>query len=139
MKRKTNLIFGVVLALAVMLFGGQTVSAETEGVLTYDISAGEVTITDCDTSVSGELVIPETIEGYPVTRIGSFAFGECSGLTGVEISNNVKNIEHYAFEGCINLANIELPDAIANVESSSFYNKNYYNNSNNWEQGVFYI
>ena len=40
--------------------------------LTYDTSG--VTITDCDTAASSELVIPETIEGKPVTRIGDYAF-----------------------------------------------------------------
>ncbi len=41
-----------------------------------------VTITDCDTAASGALVIPETIEGKPVTRIGDYAFRSCTSLAG---------------------------------------------------------
>ena len=49
--------------------------------LTYDASGATVTITDCDTAASGALIIPETIEGKPVTSIGEDAFKDCSGLT----------------------------------------------------------
>jgi len=50
--------------------------------LTYDTSGATVTITDCDTAASGALVIPETIEGKPVTRIGDDAFRSCTSLAG---------------------------------------------------------
>ena len=51
-----------------------TASASTYGDLTYEISNGEVTITGCNGGTSGELVIPDTIDGYPVTTIGGYAF-----------------------------------------------------------------
>ena len=38
--------------------------------LTWTTTGGEVTITDCKSGASGELVIPNTIEGNPVTSIG---------------------------------------------------------------------
>ena len=53
--------------------------------LTYTTTDGEVTITDCDEAASGELVIPDTIEGNPVTSIGDFAFSNCSSLTSITI------------------------------------------------------
>ena len=37
--------------------------------LTYTTTDGKVTITGCDTAATGELVIPATIEGNPVTSI----------------------------------------------------------------------
>ncbi len=51
--------------------------------LTYTTTNGEVTITDCDTAATGELVIPDTIEGNPVTGIGRQAFRGCPRLTSV--------------------------------------------------------
>ena len=45
--------------------------------LTWTTTNGEVTITDCDEAATGALVIPDTIEGNPVTSIGEFAFMEC--------------------------------------------------------------
>ena len=44
--------------------------------LTYTTTDGEVTITNCRTSATGELVIPNTIEGNPVTSIGEGTFAE---------------------------------------------------------------
>ena len=51
--------------------------------LTYTTTDGEVTITDCDTTATGELVIPNIIGGNPVTSIGDYAFGDCTSLTSV--------------------------------------------------------
>jgi len=47
------------------------------------VALNSVPITDCDTAASGELVIPDTIEGNPVTSIGRFAFFHCHSLTSI--------------------------------------------------------
>ena len=59
------------------------VTAETYENLTYSVSDGQAIITDCDTSATGALTIPETIAGYPVTSIGVSAFADCAGLTAI--------------------------------------------------------
>ena len=72
--------------------------AETEGYYTYTVSNGEATITDCNTAISGDIAIPSTLGGYPVTSIGDFAFDECSNLkivyhkgdTGTDILKKAK-------------------------------------------------
>ncbi|MGN0573426.1 MAG: leucine-rich repeat protein [Acutalibacteraceae bacterium] len=76
--------------------------AATYGVLSYEITDGEVTITDCDESASGELVIPETIEGYPVLSIKTLAFNGID-ISSVTIPKSVENIGTHAFAGCKNL------------------------------------
>ncbi len=45
-----------------------------QGVLSYEIGDAGVTITDCDGAAAGEVVIPDEIEGLPVTSIGQQAF-----------------------------------------------------------------
>ncbi|MDA7883738.1 hypothetical protein N9A90_02700 [Akkermansiaceae bacterium] len=45
--------------------------------LTYTTTDGEVTITDCDNAATGELIIPETIGGNPVTSITENCFRFC--------------------------------------------------------------
>lgn len=47
----------------------------------YFINNNEVTITDYGDFREGDVVIPDTIEGYPVTGIGYSAFRSCTGLT----------------------------------------------------------
>ncbi len=78
----------------------------TYGVLTYVISNGEVIITDCDESASGEIVIPNEIEGYPVIQIGKEAFAECFDVTKIFIPASVSSIADSAFRYCFNLSEI---------------------------------
>ena len=65
----------------------------TEGYLNYEVEDGEATITGCDRSISGELVIPSTLGGYPVTSIGNYAFSGCTGLT--KINWNAENVRGF--------------------------------------------
>jgi len=64
----------MLIAVAVVSFGVLSASAEMEGIYTYSVSEGEVIITDCYTSASGAIEIPDTLGGYPVTSIGGYAF-----------------------------------------------------------------
>lgn len=88
--------------------------------LTYIVSDGEATITGYDGTPSGDLVIPDTIEGYPVTRIGSGAFGGCSGFTGeLVIPNSVTSIDSCAFEGCSGFSSVSVPRECT-IETDAF-------------------
>ena len=68
--------------------------------LTYEVQGEEVVITDCDSSFSGELVIPETIEGYSVTSIGDSAFQGCHNIINITIPASVVTIGEGAFWDC---------------------------------------
>ena len=76
---------------------GSRASAETWENLTYEVSNGEAKITDCDENISGDVMIPNTLGGYPVTSIGSSAFEGCTGLTSVTIPDSVTSICDYTF------------------------------------------
>ena len=105
-------------------FGGMsascavTVSFEVDNIdktqyLEYTINNGEVTITDCDESITGDLVIPSEIEGYPVTRIGLdyyHAFRNCAGLTSINIPASVTCIPVNPFVYCAGLTRIDVDE-----------------------------
>ena len=59
---------------------------------TYTISNGEATITDCDTSISGDVVIPSNLGGNPVTIIRSSAFEDCTNITSITIPDCITKI-----------------------------------------------
>ena len=124
-KTKTKQILSALLAL-LMLFGAlpATVFAAEKtnplDYLTYEIADGEVTITDCDTSVSGKLTIPETIEGYPVTKIGWNAFEYRRALTNVIIPDSVTYIDDSAFRYCSGLISMVIPDSVTYISEYAF-------------------
>ena len=144
MKTKTKQILSALLAL-LMLFGALPATVFAAGqtnpldYLTYEIADGEVTITDCDTSISGELTIPETIEGYPVTGIGEWAFENCTDLTNVKIPDSVISIGYEAFKDCTGLTNITIGKGVTSIGGCAFLNTAYYNNDLNWENDILYI
>lgn len=75
--------------------------AGTSGVLTYQVVGGtEIRITDCQTSASGTVTIPATLEGKPVTSIAGAAFYNCSSMTGIVIPANVTDIGNNQFVNC---------------------------------------
>ena len=79
--------------------------AVTDGNIYFDKSTG--TITYCDYRVT-EAIIPDVIEGVPVTRIGDSAFYSCSQMTSIEIPGSVTSIGGSAFNSCTGLETITL-------------------------------
>ena len=84
-----TLALALVLTVAIGLLVMPTqIQAAAEGYYTYTVSGGEATITGCDIT-TGAITIPSTLNGYPVTVIGDFAFDECTDLTSVIIGDSV--------------------------------------------------
>ena len=106
--------------LAIFLFAVLPLSAADLSDLTYTTTDGEVTITDCDTDATGELVIPDTIEGNPATSIGDSAFEGCDRLKSITIPDSVTSIGAYAFFGCSSLTSIAIPDSVISIGLRAF-------------------
>ena len=74
-----------------------------------------------------------------LTNIGKNAFAECKELVSVVIGNNVHTIQLYSFYNCTKLAYIKIGNSVTQIGSSAFAGTAYYNNENNWEDGVLYV
>lgn len=68
----------------------------------------------------GTVVIPESIEGFPVTTIDSFALASCSNLTSVVLPGSLETIAEYAFAWCPNLTSVTIPSKVTSVASEAF-------------------
>ena len=66
-----------------------------------DIIMSEMSVTNGNTSLAGDLVIQDS-----VTSIESFAFRDCTGLTSVTISENMRTVEMFAFNRCTGLTDV---------------------------------
>jgi hypothetical protein len=117
-----------------------------QGQFTYTITNDTATITGYAgyPGPSGDMTIPDMIDGYPVTSIGTGAFHNCTGLTSVTFPNSVTNIGDSAFFNCAgmtnvtigggvtslgtwafgycgSLANVTIPDSVSSIGDFSFY------------------
>ncbi len=92
----------------------------TEGIYSYSVADGEATIVDCDSSVSGDVVIPNTLGGYPVAAIGYMAFYYSPNITSVVIPTGVKTIGDFAFFGNTGLTELVLPDGVVSLGEHAF-------------------
>ena len=76
--------------------------AAVQAQFNYATNYNTITITGY-TGPGGDVTIPSTINGLPVTSIGFMAFFNCTSLTNIAIPNSVTSIGDGAFEACANL------------------------------------
>ena len=85
----------------------------------YEIDDSEVTITGY-TGNGGDVVVPSTLGGLPVTNIGYRAFYNCRGLTRITLPNSLTTIGDRAFSGCTGLTSVTLPNSLTTIEHGAF-------------------
>ena len=102
-------------------FGGRPTAARIVDPVPfeYTISNGAVTITGY-TGSGGYVIIPETINGLPVTSIRDRAFDGCTNLSGIVIPDSVTTIGHSAFYGCSGLTTLTIPEHVRTIEQGAF-------------------
>ena len=88
--------------------------------LLYDDGTYKVAgIGECKDTV---IVIPDTYEGKPVTRIGPNAFKNNKNITSIKFSKSITSIDGDAFYGCSGLTGeLELPENLERIGESAFY------------------
>ena len=69
---------------------------------------------------TGELAIPQELDGHPVLALGSGALDCCPGLTAVRFPQEMKSIGSYALANCRDLLSAQLPDSIVEIGYGAF-------------------
>ena len=125
--KKLSVILAIIMLITVIPFGNFTVwgaevctHAVNGGYIYYSVENNEVTITDCDNTVSGEIIIPSELGGFPVTCIGNEAFYLCEKITSAVIPNTVQSIGWCAFMDCMYLKSVFIPDSVTEIGVAAF-------------------
>lgn len=93
---------------------------EENGPFTFELLAdGTMEVSRCERDVSGEVIIPDMVDGKKVTSIGSSAFYYCK-MKAVTIPEGVTKISQEAFSCCKQLEQVIFPKSIVSIESSAF-------------------
>jgi len=65
-----------------------------------------------------EVIIPDEVDGYPVKKIQSYAFSDCTELENVEIPEGVVEIGIGVFQLCEKLEHLVIPSSVAKIEGN---------------------
>lgn len=112
------------LCMGFTLLPGRAAAADTVeypvegGVLYFDKSTG--TITNADNKTITSAVIPESIEGVPVTALRSYTFQGNTSLKSVTINAKLTEIERSSFDNCSALESVKLPESMTKIGNQAF-------------------
>ncbi|MCL2862085.1 MAG: leucine-rich repeat protein [Firmicutes bacterium] len=71
-------------------------------------------------SASGDIVIRNTHNGVPITRIAERAFRDATTITSVIIGDNVTEIAEDAFRSAINLTSVTIGNSVVSIGDNAF-------------------
>jgi hypothetical protein len=94
-------------------------ATQAQAQFTFTTNSGAITITGY-TGPGGDVTIPPTIDGLPVTRIGNGAFRQNFSLLSVTIPDSVTNIGYAVFNHCIALTNVTLSQNLRTISDDAF-------------------
>lgn len=71
-------------------------------------------------NVEGTIIVPDEIDGYPVTEIAPLTFLWCRDCTSIVIPDGIKKIGANAFFCCDSLESISIPDSVTEIDPYAF-------------------
>ena len=97
-----------------------TADEPSEGFEYEENDDGSITITGYDKSIDlKQLVIPDELDGKPVTAIGDGAFSY-SGIVTITLSDGLTEIGNSAFYKCKSLKEADIPDSVTYMGKHAF-------------------
>ena len=89
---------------------------------TYSVADGNATVGTGEpdspaipVTTTGDIEMPATLNGYPVTRIADYAFQACEAIESMKIPYGVTGVGIAAFSGCAKLSSVEIPASVASL------------------------
>ncbi len=116
MKKCIGLIISLLLILSVFSF---SVSADTENGIKYSVIGNQALIEAVDESVKDDVIIPDTLGGFPVVSILEYAFRE-TDIKSIKLPDSITYIGEGAFMDCEKLEKINIPMGVKEIKKDTF-------------------
>lgn len=101
------------------IFANTIVSADEYNSFTYSINNGNASISKYN-GTAENLVVPEKINGYPVTNIYGGAFQNNNYIKKVTIKSKITILYGRMFAHCSNLETVILPETLVEIKDGAF-------------------
>ena len=115
--------------------GEAVITGGVPEIIVYNLQEYRKNLDFTSNSDRSELVIPATIDGYPVVGIADRAFAYRQDIRILRIEGGVRYIGAYAFAGCRNMGTPRLGEGLQAIGESAFRDNLF---SGDWEVKVGY-
>ncbi|MBQ8960680.1 MAG: leucine-rich repeat protein [Ruminococcus sp.] len=95
-------------------------ASTTVGSLTFTVYSDYAVVSGYDKSET-DIVIPDTVDGVPVTEIRNSVFMNCSDITSITMPDSITAIGSYAFWACSSMKLEKLPASLKTIGKDAFY------------------
>lgn len=107
----------------------EVIEPDEDGIVTkdgvkYEVSEKDASIVGYTNDFKGDLVIPEKINGLPVTTISKEAFKDLSTVENIIIPDTIEVIDAYAFSGCSSIKSFDMPKNLQVIGDYAFSGMN---------------
>ena len=99
----------------------EEIKATDDSLFNYVSCGNGVAISGFNGFDEKEIVIPNTFEGKPVTRILEGAFKDCAFIESVVLGKNIAIIENSAFRSCHNLKSVKASESLTFIGYNAFF------------------
>lgn len=125
-QRNIRKVFAMLLAVCLMVSVIPLSASAAVDYVLYSTAGGYLrinqhngTLTDCS-DLSGDLVIPTTVEGITITSIADRAFYGQEKLTSVSVPSSVKSVGDQVFQKCLALKTVTLSEGVETLGKNAF-------------------
>ena len=77
-------------------------------------------ILECDDTLAGDVVLPSSYNGTPITKIYANAFEDCDLITSIVVPEGLLEIQDEAFKNCTGLISVTLPESLDSVTLGNY-------------------
>lgn len=122
LKRLPQYLLSILAVVMIFIILPTEANAASESDLTFTLNSDSqsYSVTDCNSTARGALVIPAAYNDKPVTTIGDSAFSGCNKLTSITAPDSIISVGDKAFNYCTNLTSITIGDSVTTIGAYAF-------------------